>query len=320
MDKKIITPPKLISALLIILIALWFGINGLIYLQLNKDLQPRLTELVRPEPGKLNIRSSELESETLFFDGIKMKFPFYSEDIRSVTPEFVDNKLAGMVIKIRYFDRPAFIKFRVSDNRVKKIDDTMIDRVRINLLYGDDDYFEYAKASHYSDVDDHSWWDLLGNIRLLSRLKDRVGIVGKYGGAVRVYEVDTGHVEGISIEGQYDVEGEEGRASTDMTFVANGRKYSISFIGVGNEYIKFIRRLLSTIRVVDEREISEKAVKRKLMESGSRYPRELNLLSLVSISGISRPLLEDVKEELAARGYGSAAISAVEKEIKNLSD
>lgn len=307
---------KLSIIIVIVLIVLWFGGNLGLYLYIKYTFGSKFGKALNYTPEKLRLTESNIEAETLHLMGLKLKFPFYEEDIRHIDPLFwFDHKLHQIMIKIEDKGKVLVIIFNTLPNNLENIEESLINKMWDRILFKKEDdrsHFGFIKASHYSRFKDYSWWNLSYNIKLSSFLVLKMLSFATF---EKVYDFETPYLTGFLSEGKRN---NSKRSMIDFSFAVKDIFYRITFISP-YETSGEIKDIITTVQPVENIEKSYKEIEDKYKNKGkTRYPEELLLLSMISLKGITMDSLNKLLKIMEDKNYKPYIIDAIKKEIEYL--
>ena len=298
--------------LTVVFLLLWFGGNLGLYLSFSKLTGSAFDYI----PEKLSLSQADLKAQALPFDGIVINLPFDREKFGEVAPLFLNGKLYSVSLRIKNSERTAMVHLNVMSDELKAADSSFLTAVRDSLLTTEESFYALMKASHYSRVDDYSWWNLIHNIRLSAHLVFKV--MGRAGGAQpKMYEVATPYLKGILTE-QENKKG--GRLMVDLIFAEDKKYYSITFFSVPPEHLSEIRSILAGIQPLGDKSKAYQEMKNAFdRKANSQFSEELLLVSMMSLKG---PTVDDMNQLLAvmkAKDYKPFYIDSLKEQIGEIS-
>lgn len=93
---------KILIGVGITFVVLWFGGNTALYLYLKYYvIKPANVDFINTVPERLKLTESKLEADWLPFINIKLKFPYYKEDINHILPAFFNHRLSGVSLSTK---------------------------------------------------------------------------------------------------------------------------------------------------------------------------------------------------------------------------
>lgn len=296
---------KLPVDIFVCFIAFWFTANLLMFLFLKYKVGVFEIESINNVPEKLYIDKQIMEGETLHLMGYKVNFPFYSADIKEVKPTFTNNQeLDNFQIKIFNNDAKGYITFSSDSNN---FDDTGDSNGNIITKIFNTE-FEMRRAVHYARLKDFSLWNVRRNVLLTMMLLVKTIATPQL---TKIYDVETPHITGL-------LEEYEGKRSIMIfTFPCGDKLNSISFIDVGRNNKSNIKNIISTIQPVDNVEDSYDEIKTLYEgEKESLYPKELLLLSMITLKGPKIDYLKELLNIMKMKNYDSSLTESFGKQIE----
>lgn len=304
-----------LSKLTSIVVVLWFSANIGLYLVVKITIPPALEAVTDYVPEKLKLPDSEIEADSLYFGDFKLKFPFYKEDIETVSPFFMEHRPN---IGIFLSNEKGMINFGEIQDHFPEANTSMRDKIS-NWLVDERDFGSYLKTMelvHYATLKDYSWWNLRSNLRLAPKLVLKAISIPAFGDS-KAYEVETPHLRGYLRKGQSI---KNNRIMIDFVFGGQGKSHTLFAATADEKVANKIMSMLSTIQPVaniDEGFAEMEAQYRH--KDKARYPDKLLLISLISLKG---PTVDNLKEllRMAEDSHDNQfAIDTINQEIKSLS-
>lgn len=312
----------------IILIVLWFGGNLGMYLYCKYFLSPRSGVNLNSVPEKLKVKEADIDAETLYLMGFKLKFPFYKDDIKSVYPSFLGHefwnvaiflKNKTMIVFSEHFEITEEIKKELADRvkDVEEIKESLTDKI-FNIfektLPSDCTLFECIRAAEYARLKDFSWWNLLHNMRLtvLLTLKSLPPPEFKR----KSYDLETPHLKGIL----RNIEMSNKAKVTVIDWDWDNKSYSFEIVAASDGKISTkAENIISTIQKESDIEKSYKAMESLYKnKEKTKYPKELVLLSIISLKGATPETLKELLNTMKNKDYqlDNYIIEGIKREIE----
>ncbi|MHA2218177.1 MAG: hypothetical protein ACXACY_19750 [Candidatus Hodarchaeales archaeon] len=324
---------KALKIIGIILIVLWFGGNLGLYV-FHKYIDSKLNaygkDYLNSTPEKLTLQEADMNAESLYLVGFKLKLPFYKEDIKNVSLIFVGHELRNVSI---FLKNKAYISFnedyevteeikeelrdRLKDSGQDITDEkeSSIDRIIRNIFEIDGTFFDITKAIEYSRLKDFSWWNLYHNVRLSTRLTLKSMYTNKF--KVKSYDLETPYLQGIL----RNIEISNRAISTSLYWDWDRKSYSFEILDVDRAIDSDVRNIISTIQKESNIEKSFKAMERVYKnKKETKYPEELILLSMISLKGATSENLKELLKINRDKDYQllDFAIDGIKREIDYL--
>lgn len=280
---------SLFAKLTNIVAVFWFGINlGLFFLVMTV-CSPVLQTKINFVPDKLSLPKAEIQSDSFYFSGFRMNFPFYKSDIKNAWPTFYNHQLILITVFLADNLKHSIISFDITQNIMPSSEETALDKSIDWLLNKEDkSYFENLAEIHNARLIDYSAWNLRANLRLAANLTLKAIAVPQYDLVdYKVSEVDTPYLKGYLINGLTS----KNRYLIHFTFLTNGRSYNISGIVSDKTVYDKLLASLGSIQPVNSSEMR----RMRQHEEKSQYPKELLLLSSIANNG---PTLDNLNEFL----------------------
>ncbi len=273
-----------ISKLISILVMLWFSANIGLYLVVKITYPPALEALADYVPEELNLPEVEFEADSLYFGDFRLRFPFYREDIRSVSPLFMEHRPENIGIFLS--NAKGMINVAEIPDNVPKVNPFFISRIE-NWLVDEREFGSYFKTMgqlHYARLKDYSWWNIRSNVRLAVKLVLKAISIPAFGDS-KVYEVETPHLKGYLRKGQYV---KNKSKMILFEFAVKGKSYSVMTVTTDDNAASRVMDMISTIQPSTDidRDYAEMETQYKHKDK-TRYPEELLLLSLISLKGLT---------------------------------
>lgn len=311
----------------IILIVLWFGGNLGMYLYCKYFLSPKSGVNLNFVPEKLKVKEADLDAEELYLMGFKLKFPFYKDDIRSVYPSFMGHTLWNVAIFLKnkavitfseYFEITEEIKKELADRvkDVEEIKESLTDKI-FNIfektVSSDCTMFECIRAAEYARLKDFSWWNLLHNIRLTSFLTLKSLYSHEF--KIKSYDMETPHLKGILKH----IEMSNKARATVIDWDWDNKSYSFEILAFDEKISTKAENIISTIQKEGDIEKSYKTMESLYKnKEKTKYPKELVLLSMISLKGATSETLKELLNTMKNKNYqlDSYFIEGIKREIE----
>lgn len=312
---------KIFKISIICFVALWFVGNLGLYVFLKYSFSPNVERAIDYLPEKLVIKEADIGAEQLSLMGFKIKFPFYKEDISSISPLFFDHQLHDISIKLSNVEEIPFINFSALPDRWDNPKASLLNRIWNKIIYQEHSLSNFIVSSYHARLKDYSWWNLPQNIRLANLLIEK-SISLSPDINISVYDVETPYLKGLLVQVYPTVSGKASkRAIVDFGFKWKNKRYSISFVGVDSNNLIETRKILSTIQPISDVEASYNKMKSLYNNrASSRYPEELLLASILSIKNLSINELEQLLKIMKIKNNQDYIIDPIKEEIKYLRD
>lgn len=298
-----------------ILVILWFVGNLGLYLFVKTFNPPALAARIDYVPEKLKLPESKMEADSLYLGDFKLKFPFYKEEIKTVSPFFMEHRPN---IGIFLSNEKGMINYGEIQDHLPEARPSIRDRI-LNWLVDEHNYSSYFKSMgqvHYAGLKDYSWWNIRYNLKLAVNLTLKVIAIPAFGDS-KVYDVETPYLRGYLRRGQSI---KNNMIMIDFVFGGQGKSHTL-FAATPDEKVgDKIMSMLGTIQPVaniDEGYAEMEAQYRH--KDKARYPEKLLLISLISLKG---PTVNNLKEllRMAEDSHDNQfTIDAINQEIKSLS-
>jgi hypothetical protein len=296
----------------IVLIVLWFGGNLGFYIYLKSIFDNEHEKALNRLPEKLKLSEAKFNSENIYFADFKLKFPFYKKDIDYISPFFMEDKLDGISIKmIRKEDKGIFINFYTFPK--VQIKESAISKIKYWILVGDNS-FPNLHSIHYARLKDYSWWNLLHNIRLHTSLIMKAIFLNPYEN-YNVYDLETPYLRGFLIEHKSVYKSR----IIDFSFIFKDKQHAISFVGSNEDILDNVRNIITTVQPIDDVGESYKEMEARYKgKVKSKYPKELLLISMISLEGTTIDNLEELIKIMKAKNYKQFYVDVVKEQIQYL--
>lgn len=285
-----------IGAIIIgIIFMLWFSGNFFIYMVIKTFITPDLQAQIDYVPEKIRMPASKIEAETLYLNDFKLSFPFYAYDIKYAFPLFVDHRMSDISI---------FLSDEIGKITFSTIDDKMLGKTPMPT-------FRLILSSQYARVRDFSWWNLPDNQALATKLILKAIAMPAFANS-KVYDVETPHLHGYLRTGQlrnkYNV--------VELTYELNGKTNSVTILTPDKKPSDQFTDMLSTIQpsINAEAAYQEMDARYKGIHE-TKYPKDLLLLSLISIKGPSYDNLKALLKIVTNIHDKRVSVDAIEQEI-----
>jgi len=293
---------KILIGIGITLLVLWFGGNLATYLYLRQVIiKPQNIEHINTVPEKLQLREANIEAEWLPFKDVKLKFPYYKEDINHVIPAFFNHHLSGIIVSmkkgsVRYV---GYYEFALPTPTGEQ-----------NRTFLSD-----IREGHYSRLRDFSWWNLIHNIRLSAFLIAKAMTISVVPKHYQIYDVETPHFTGFLTEHHP----KEDILLVDFITEMNSEHANLTFSGK-NEMLNQTKDIIASIQPLADIDESYKTIEASYKQKKSKYPEELLLLSMISLKGATVENLQELLRIMKKKNYKPDYMKEVEAEINFLSN
>lgn len=276
---------KILGIILISLVGLYFIANlGIYFFIKHYTLFPETNVI----PQRLIFEEERFDSEYLHIMGLKLKFPFYKEEISKVSP--------FQILK----NSKDFKAITISTDRKN--------HNNLNFLFisgpSDTLLIQERKTIYDSSFDDYSWWNIQKNISICISLTLKT--LSILPGTTHIYEIDTSYIKGFLIKTEKNIKNKR-RFSYYFEFqvVKNNeeKNFSLHLLNSNEKTWNLFTKIISSIKIDKDVEKSYSELEEEYKNKNSKYPQELLLASMLSLK-------EPIKEELEI---------IIEKEEKNLS-
>ncbi len=295
---------KLPIGIFVSFIAFWFTANLAMFLFLKYKVGVFEIESINNVPEKIRIEKQVVDGETLHLMGYKLKFPFYTADIKEIKPSFTNNReLHNFKIKIANNNENGYIVFSTSSNNLNNNGDTKKNVFKKAVKSN----FEMLRAIQYTRLKDFSLWNVRHNLKLTVMLILKATMPHH----TKIYEVETQHIDGFLEES------ERNRSIMTFTFPCGDKLNTISFIDVSRNIKSNIKNIISTIQPVDN--VVDSYDEIKTLYEGKKeslYPKELILLSIITLKGPKIDYLKELLNIMKMKSYDSSITESLEKQIK----
>lgn len=312
---------KIFKITAISFIAIWFVCNLGLYVYFKYSFNQNVERIFDYFPEPLVIKESAIKAEQLSLMGFKIKFPFYKEDISSITPFFFDQQLQSISIKAGNIGKIPYINFNALPDRWDNQKSPLLYRIWNTIIYKENSLSDFIYCSYHARLKDYSWWNLPGNIRLTKLLIEKAILLSSYYN-FNVYDVETPYIKGLLVQGYSLIGGTPSkRAMVDFGFEWKNKRYNITFIGVDSNNLIEARKILSTIQPIQNIEDSYNEMKGLYSNKASTlFPEELLLVSILSIKNLSIDELEQLLKIMIIKNNKDYIIDPIKEEIKYLKD
>ena len=294
----------------IAIIVLWFGGNLGFYIYHKSIFDDETEKALNKTPEKLTLSEAKVDAENISIMGFNLKFPFYKEDIISVIPLFWEEELDTIVIFLR--NRKKDQNFIVEFKTAPYIPEApLFKKIKSWIVYG-----AGTSEIYYSRLTDYSWWNIRHNIRLSTLLHFKLAALPKYTN-YQIFDLKTPYLNGFLKEGKSEYR--EGKFSqmVDFQFILKNKQHFIRFLSNDDETVNKARDIMTTVRPIDNIEESYKEMEVLYRsKERSRYPKELLLLSMISLKGATVDNLEELLKILEAKNYKQSHL--IEEQIEYL--
>jgi hypothetical protein len=234
-------------------------------------------------PEKLKISESNIEDEYLNLYGYKFKIPtLKTEKIVEISHYLFAKRLSSISLFIKdndkTFDYMSLDEIPVWYSPV--VEESLFYRLEHWLFYEDVPFWELEERTNYARLSDLSLWNLAGNLKLYQYLTLRILSIPSTSKNFKRYEVETPHVRGFLTEIYHE---NRLRPFSYFSFMLNNRNYSIT-LSSRSEKNYDLREIIGTIRKIENIEESYDETE-ALYKNNPGYPKELLILSLISLKG-----------------------------------
>jgi len=307
---------KIAIIISIVLVILWFLSNLGIYL-FFKSLNAGAANEGKGYgnvPEKLVLKGSASPVKPLPLMGISIGLPVFREEIKTVSPMFLNGELNGISIFIRNPGKIQVLSMSFFPNEARPKNRSVKDRI-LEWLFVPRSFFELTRASEYARYQDLSWWNLVYNVRL-SQLLILKGV--KNGGldGAKVYDVETPTIHGILTEINRK---ERGGYTLVFVFTDRNRSYSLAFFGVKDDFLPQVMDLFANINLISDKTNSYHELEKEYAhKEHSRYPEELLSTSMMALK---KPSVDDLKKLLSimeSKQYKDWYIEHIKETIRDL--
>ncbi len=315
----------------VILVVLWFGGNLKMYLYCQQFLAAHSGIRLNSIPERLHIKEADMDSEKIYLMGFELKFPFYKEDIKNVMIDFVGHRLWNVSIFFKnnshisfhnYFEITEEMRSELADRLEDSGEDTeedeeeesLIDNILWNIVETEETMADSIKAAEYATLTDFSWWNLLHNLRLTTLLTLKSMSIP--GAEVKSYELETPYLRGIFKK----TELKSKMKSAIIYWDWDDESYSFDVFDIDGRIIREAQNIISTIQRERDKEKSYRIMEALYQsKEETKYPRELILLSMISLKGATQDNLKDflkiMKEKNSPFKY---SMEGIQKEVEYL--
>jgi hypothetical protein len=290
----------------IVFVSLWFIGIALLHMYKEIVIVPVFKVIGDYRPEEMTRNEAPVSSEYADLMGLDMALPFSYEEVKSVSPVFMNHQLHSLALTFMGKEktrRSSILLDRFPDE-VKGTGGLSFNAL-LNLFTPEArSLFEFEKAIQYARVKDFSWWNLVYDIRLMVLLTQKAIRVPAYQ-SDRVFFLETPYLSGILSEGK---KLGNNKTITDFKFRIREAYYFLTFIMVDEKPEK-IRSSVGTIR---------EGAMRNIAKAGSRYPEELLLLSRIFSDGTSIQNLTKLLNSMERKDYDLKIQERVKAELEFL--
>jgi len=323
---------KIIFTIIVIfLVVLWFGGNLGLYLYLkHKIITPERVEAINQLPQTLILKESNLDSDSICFSDIKLKFPFYKDDISRITPLIyskpdINYQSISIGTAVKKDDPTGVI--HLSYHNTPEVDlkeeDKSIPQWFWSLLPGDykeKSLTEATRIALNTTFSDYSFWNLNNNLKMVIPLILKL-LMYSPNNSIH-FDIKTPHIDGILQEVKRTLKGKK-RAFYSFNFYDKEDNYSIIYSDSDDEddgAMDLVKNIIASIEFIDKEECYEEMEAEYRNKAESKYPEELLLLSMISIKGPTVENLTELKQLLEEKSYKKDDIDRIDEQIKILKE
>ena len=280
----------------VVLIVLWFGANGAMYLYIVKTfINPDNEKYMNSTPESMVLDVPPAEGVPIELMGIQMNLPLMNDKIEEVWVSFWDHEIWMVSIHYSNEDIPFEISF---EREIRVFEGSSVDRIcSFNYSSG----YEVQRSVQNASLDDFSLWNIPCNY-WLSQLLILKAISSPM--HYKAFELKTPYLQGFMLDGS----GKDSRTfSTKASFLLEGNSIDISFSGVGNKNNEALAKAVIA---------SMRPAEGELPILGEQLSEELALVLQMDKEGITVERLERLRNIMEEKGYLKDVVSDLNKEIE----